>query len=61
MYGITPTYRIFQVGRYGTRAAENGVVIQSGRGLTETLQKLLQQTTHRIRLMSLVDTCDTNR
>jgi hypothetical protein len=41
MYGITLTYHIFQVGRDGTRAAEYGVVIQSGRGLAETLQKLL--------------------
>jgi hypothetical protein len=37
VYGITLTYRIFQIGGNGTGAAEYGVVVQSGRGLTETL------------------------
>jgi hypothetical protein len=39
----TATYRVFQVGRDGARTAEYGVVVQSGRGLAEALQKLLQQ------------------
>ena len=64
-YGITLTYRIVQVGRDGTRTAEYRVVIQSGRGLTETLQKLLQQETHEWRhkpgQMSLFGTRDNNR
>jgi hypothetical protein len=41
VYWITLTYRIFQVRRDRTGAAEYGVVIQGGRGLTKALQKLL--------------------